>query len=57
MNSVFWWYYYLGFRVILGLYRDNYGKENGNYYIGFIGFRDLSSVFLVVEPSKIIFLI
>ena len=24
----------LGFRVILGLYRDN-GKENGNYYLGF----------------------
>ena len=40
-------------KIILGLYRDN-GKENGNYYIGF---RDLSSVFLVVDPSKIIFLI
>ena len=42
-------------RVILGLYRDN-GKENGNYYIGFRA-RDLSSGFLVVDPSKNIFLI
>ena len=25
---------YIG--VILGLYRDN-GKENGNYYLGFLG--------------------
>ena len=25
----------------IGLYRDN-GKENGNYYRGSIGFRDLS---------------
>ena len=24
-----------GFNCILGLYRDN-GKENGNYYIGFV---------------------
>ena len=24
----------IGFRVILGLYRDN-GKDNGNYYLGF----------------------
>ena len=42
--------------IAFGFYWDN-GKENGNHYVGFRVHLHRSSVFLVVEPSKIIFLI
>ena len=38
-------------RVILSLYGGN-GKENGNYYTGFMGFRDLDLGFRVEGPGR-----